>query len=85
MTETSFITCQLPSHKNGSCGVVVENVQMKIIDSENGKILGPNQSGEIWVKSITMMNGYYRNPETTKHTIDEEGKDFYYNNNHKHN
>ncbi|EGI64551.1 Luciferin 4-monooxygenase, partial [Acromyrmex echinatior] len=74
MTETSgFITSQLSNHKYGSCGVVVENVQMKIIDPENEKILGPNQSGEIWVKSVTMMNDYYRNPEATKSTIDEEG------------
>ncbi|KAL6434387.1 hypothetical protein ACFW04_006056 [Cataglyphis niger] len=74
MTELGGIaTLQLPNHKNGSCGTVIQNVQIKIVDPENGKILGPNQSGEIWIKAATMMNGYHRNPEATKNTIDEEG------------
>ncbi|XP_018369931.1 PREDICTED: 4-coumarate--CoA ligase-like 7 [Trachymyrmex cornetzi] len=74
MTEVGGLaTCQLPNHKNGSCGIVAKNVQIKIVDPESGKVLDPNQSGEIWIKSATMMNGYYRNPEATKSTIDEEG------------
>ncbi|XP_024888852.1 4-coumarate--CoA ligase-like 7 [Temnothorax curvispinosus] len=73
MTETGLITMQLPNHKNGSCGTVTKNVQIKIVDLENGKVLGPNQSGEIWIKSLTLMTGYYRNPEATKSTVDEEG------------
>ncbi|XP_018338190.1 PREDICTED: uncharacterized protein LOC108746126 [Trachymyrmex septentrionalis] len=74
MTEVGgLVTCQLPNHKDGSCGVVAKNVQIKIVTPESGKVLDPNQSGEIWIKSATMMNGYYRNPEATKSTIDEEG------------
>ncbi|XP_018393717.1 PREDICTED: uncharacterized protein LOC108772644 [Cyphomyrmex costatus] len=74
MTEVGGLaTCQLPNHKNGSCGIVVKNVQIKIVDPESGKVLDPNQSGEIWLKSAVMMTGYYRNPEATKSTIDEEG------------
>lgn len=76
MTELGGLaTLQLPNHKNGSCGTVIENVQIKIVNPENGKILGPNQSGEVWIKTATIMNGYYRNPEATKNTIDEEGKE----------
>lgn len=75
MTELGgLVTVQLPQHKNGSCGTVAKNVQIKIVDPESGKVLGPNQSGEIWIKSAIMMNGYYRNPEATKSTVDEEGK-----------
>ncbi|XP_072764890.1 uncharacterized protein [Anoplolepis gracilipes] len=74
MTELGgIVTLQLPHHKAGSCGTVVENVQMKVVDPENGKILGSNKSGELRIKSATIMNGYYRNPEATKNTIDEEG------------
>ncbi|KAL0124897.1 hypothetical protein PUN28_006635 [Cardiocondyla obscurior] len=74
MTELSgVVTIQLPHHKNGSCGTVTKNVQLKIVDPESGKVLGPNQSGEIWLKSPMIMNGYYKNPEATKNTIDEEG------------
>jgi len=49
-------------------------VQIKVVDSENGKILFPNNSGELWIKTETLMNGYYKNPNATKSTIDEEGK-----------
>jgi len=75
MTEGGNITMQLPNHKNGSCGTVVNNVQIKIVDPESGRVLGPNQSGEIWIKTDKIMNGYYRNPDATKSTIDEEGKE----------
>ncbi|XP_036138313.1 4-coumarate--CoA ligase 1 [Monomorium pharaonis] len=73
MTEVGLITTQLPHHKNGSCGTITKNMQMKVVDPESGKVLGPNQSGEIWIKSAVIMNGYYRNPEVTKSVIDEEG------------
>ncbi|GAB1860346.1 Luciferin 4-monooxygenase [Camponotus japonicus] len=74
MTELGGIaTLQLPHHKDGSCGIVAKNVQMKVVDPENGNVLGPNNSGELWIKTATIMNGYYRNPEATKNTVDEEG------------
>ncbi|XP_020290457.1 4-coumarate--CoA ligase-like 7 [Pseudomyrmex gracilis] len=74
MTEFGgSITLQKPYHKSGSSGVVIDNVQLKIVDSDTGKVLGPNQSGEIWVKSPNMIIRYYNNPEETKRTIDEDG------------
>jgi len=79
MTEICGIgTLQLSNHKNGSCGTVAENIQIKIVNPENGKILGPNNSGELWIKTETLTNGYYRNPEATKSTIDEEGKQSFF-------
>ncbi|XP_039309199.1 acetyl-coenzyme A synthetase [Solenopsis invicta] len=74
MTELGDIaTIQLPNSKNGSCGVVVNNVQMKIVDPESGKILGPKQPGEVCIKHPSLMTGYYKNPEATKNAVDEEG------------
>ncbi|XP_011636485.1 4-coumarate--CoA ligase 1-like [Pogonomyrmex barbatus] len=74
MTELSGLAaCQKKHHKNGSCGTVFDNVQMKIVDPESGKTLGPNQSGEIYLKSATFMISYYKNPEATKNSIDSEG------------
>ncbi|RLU17285.1 hypothetical protein DMN91_009518 [Ooceraea biroi] len=74
MTESGgVITMQFPSHKTGSCGTVVPNGEIKIIDPDNGKTLGPNQTGEVCLKIATIMNGYYRNLEATKNAIDEDG------------
>lgn len=75
MTEIGgFGTMQCSYHKNGSCGTAFQNVQMKIVDQKNGKVLDPNQLGELWIKTPTMMNGYYKNLEATKNIIDEQGK-----------
>ncbi|MGL5683410.1 MAG: AMP-binding protein [Marinifilaceae bacterium] len=52
----------------GSCGKVVERMEMKI-DSEDEH----NIVGEIMVRGDNVMTGYYNNPEATAHTIDEDG------------
>jgi len=75
MTECSgLITMQYSCHKNGSCGTIIENGEIKIVDPDSKKILGPNQLGEIYLKVAGIMNGYYRNPEATKNAFDKEGK-----------
>ncbi|XP_015173359.1 PREDICTED: 4-coumarate--CoA ligase 1-like [Polistes dominula] len=74
MTELGgIVTTTKPNHKAGSIGTVLENSKIKIIDLENGKPLGPNKTGELLTKSITMMNGYYNNPQANKDAIDADG------------
>ena len=63
-----------PDSEPGSCGTVLPNVSIKVIDTETGKILGPNQIGEAWIRSPNMMSCYYNNPKETKAMIDSEGK-----------
>ncbi|XP_039309759.1 luciferin 4-monooxygenase isoform X2 [Solenopsis invicta] len=74
MTEAGdFATKQLPNSKNGSCGVVVKNGQIKIVDPESGKILDRNQPGEVCIKLPTVMTGYCKNHEATRNIMDKEG------------
>nr|CAH7743720.1 unnamed protein product [Callosobruchus chinensis] len=40
-------------------GVPIRGVWYKVVDPETDQILGPNQEGELRVKSKTVMNGYY--------------------------
>nr|UUJ74916.1 4-coumarate:CoA ligase [Cephalotaxus hainanensis] len=59
--------------KSGSCGTVVRNAQLKIIDTETGTSLPHNQAGEICIRGPQIMKGYLNDPEATVRTIDKEG------------
>ncbi|KAI5075727.1 hypothetical protein GOP47_0009803 [Adiantum capillus-veneris] len=59
--------------KPGSCGTVVRNAEMKIVDTETGVSLPRNQAGEICVRGKQIMKGYLNNVEATAITVDKEG------------
>ncbi|KAF2889523.1 hypothetical protein ILUMI_16650, partial [Ignelater luminosus] len=46
-------------HKPGSCGRPVPDLTCKIVDPETEETLGPNQRGELRLKSPFILNGYY--------------------------
>lgn len=45
----------------------------QIIDLKTGKELGPNEPGELYLKSETRMLGYLKNPKATAEAIDPDG------------
>jgi len=49
------------------------HVQCKIIDPETGEIVPPGQNGEFCSRGYNTMKGYYKMPEATRSTVDEEG------------
>ncbi|KAL2502188.1 4-coumarate--CoA ligase 2 [Forsythia ovata] len=59
--------------KSGSCGTVIRNAQMKIVDPQSGLSLPYNRPGEIWIRGDQIMKGYLNDPESTKKTIDRDG------------
>jgi len=67
------LTGQNKHSKPGSVGYPLHNVQIKITDIENEKVLGVNKVGEIRVKLPFVMTGYYKNPEATKKAFDSDG------------
>jgi fatty-acyl-CoA synthase len=48
-------------------------VECKIIDPETGVELGDNEPGEFCSRGYNTMKGYYKMPEATAATIDEDG------------
>lgn len=46
--------------KSGSCGTVVRNAELKVVDSETGRSLGYNQPGEICIRGQQIMKGIHK-------------------------
>lgn len=59
--------------KSGSCGTVVRNAELKVIDPETGCSLGYNQPGEICIRGFQIMKGYLNDAQATATTVDVEG------------
>ncbi|MBI4813643.1 MAG: AMP-binding protein [Methanobacterium sp.] len=54
-------------------GKPLPDCEVKIVDPETGKTLGPHQTGEICCRGYNVMKGYYKMPEKTREVIDENG------------
>jgi long-chain acyl-CoA synthetase len=71
LSEASPVVSKNPLkgvRKAGSIGIPVANVEMSVQD-DNGKMLGPNETGEICVRGGNVMQGYWNLPEETKKTF----------------
>jgi len=53
-------------------GTILDGLEMKIVDDNNNP-LPEGEIGEICYKGASVMKGYYKDPEKTKQTIDEDG------------
>jgi long-chain acyl-CoA synthetase len=54
--------------REGSCGLVVEGVEVRIVDDAD-HVLGVGEVGEIIARGPNIVPGYYRNPEATAETF----------------
>ena len=65
-TDTLDVRCD-------TVGYAMPHVQCKIIDPETGKPVPAGVNGEFCSKGYNTMKGYYKMPEETTQTIDEDG------------
>jgi len=70
-TETSpVVSTNIPGfNKPGSIGKVIPNMQVKIINADNGEECKPGEVGKIMVKGDSVMKGYYGDPELTSKVL----------------
>ena len=54
-------------------GYAFPHVRCKIVDPETGDEVGPGVNGEFCAKGYNTMKGYYKMPDATKGTIDNDG------------
>ena len=67
LSEASPVVTKNPFHgvrKPGSIGLPIPNVEVSI-QSEDGKVLGANETGELCVRGGNVMLGYWNKPEET--------------------
>jgi len=75
LTETCSAFCLGISgrpDKQSSVGRLLAGVQARIVD-DDGNDVKHGETGEIWVKTPAVMNGYFRNPKATKDTFSSDG------------
>ena len=71
LTESALVGAYSPPglpRKPGSCGVAIPGTQLKIVD-DNDRDLPPGETGEISIKSPSLMSGYWNRPEETEKTL----------------
>ncbi|CAD6186308.1 unnamed protein product [Caenorhabditis auriculariae] len=57
----------------GHVGMVIPSCRIKLVDVAELGYFSKNDAGEVCVKGPTVFRGYYKNPEMTAETMDEDG------------
>ena len=72
LTEVAGRLCildpEMIKKKAGSVGIPLKGMNVTIRD-ENGKILPPNEQGEVYITGLTLMKGYLNNPEVNSKSM----------------
>ncbi|KAJ8028072.1 Acyl-CoA synthetase family member 2, mitochondrial [Holothuria leucospilota] len=56
-----------------TCGKTAANVEVKIINTDDGTIVPIKEKGEVCVRGFNIMKGYWGEEEKTREVIDEHG------------
>jgi len=75
MTETGMNSSN-PLHgerRLGSVGLALPGVEVRIIHSETGKVLGEGEIGDLQLRGPNVFKGYWRQPEKTAESFTDDG------------
>ena len=59
--------------KYGSIGPPVPNTECRVVDPVTRLDVQPGEDGEIWLRGPQVMKGYFKRPDETRETLDDEG------------
>ncbi|MDR2468455.1 MAG: AMP-binding protein [Spirochaetaceae bacterium] len=73
--NSPLVSVNTPRYKNNvSVGLAVKDTQVRIVDQNDDTCsLAPGETGEIVVKSPSLMLGYYENPKATAEVFTKDG------------
>ena len=57
------------SQTGGSCGQLLPNTRLKVIDLETGEERGQGETGELCFSGPQVMPGYFKNEKATAETL----------------
>jgi long-chain acyl-CoA synthetase len=75
LTETTpVVSVRLQDHPvPGTIGPLLDEMQMRLLDPETGKEVGPGKKGVIYLKGPNVMKGYYKRPDKTAEVLSADG------------
>lgn len=75
LTETTpVVSVRLQKHPvMGTIGPLLAELEVKLLDTETGKPVGPGQKGVIHLKGPNVMKGYYNRPDKTAEVLSPDG------------
>ncbi len=75
LTETTpIVSVRLERHPvAGTIGPALAEQEIKLVDPESGKAVGPGQKGVIYIKGPNVMQGYYKRPDKTAEVLGKSG------------
>jgi len=73
MSETgmNFSNPLRGKRKQGSIGIPLPGLEVRIVDPEIGADVNPGQTGEIWLKGPAVTPGYWQKPKETAKTFEQ--------------
>ncbi|MCA8957491.1 MAG: AMP-binding protein, partial [Planctomycetes bacterium] len=74
LTETSPVVCLRPPDqlRPATIGPAIPETEVEIRDPD-GRRLPAGDIGLLWIRGPQVMQGYYRNPETTRRVLTDDG------------
>jgi acyl-CoA synthetase (AMP-forming)/AMP-acid ligase II len=62
-----------PDIDPGSVGLLMPNIEARVVDPVTGEDAAEGAPGELWCRGPNIMRGYLNNPEATASTVDADG------------